>query len=121
MNFLRKWKAGTRMREYDVIILPLAEKDIINNVDYIFYDKKSPETAMCLMDGFYKTIEKLSYMPEQHEVDEDEELSKRNIHKCYYKNYKIFFYINKEQYKVYILRVLHMLVDAKSILLDMVF
>lgn len=40
------------MPEYDVIILPLAEKDIVSNTDYIFYEKKAPETALKLLRGF---------------------------------------------------------------------
>lgn len=60
-------------------------------------------------------------MPEQHEVDEDEELAAMEIRKCYYKNYKIFFYIEKEDGKVFVLRVLHMLVNAKPLLLNIRF
>ena len=41
--------------------------------------------------------------------------------KCYYKNYKIYFYVNKENETVYVLRVLHMLVDAKPLLLNLDF
>ena len=32
------------MRMYEVMILPLAEEDIINNTDYIAFEKKAPET-----------------------------------------------------------------------------
>lgn len=34
------------MRMYEVMILPLAEEDIINNTDYIAFEKKAPETAL---------------------------------------------------------------------------
>ena len=106
---------------YDVIILPLAEEDIINNTDYIAFEKQAPETALQLAMGMRNTIAKLEFMPEKHEIDEDEELAAIGIHKCYYKNYKIFFYINKEKQAVYVLRVLHMLVNAKPLLLKMRF
>ena len=106
---------------YDVIILPLAEEDIINNTDYIAFEKRAPETALQLAMGMRNTIAKLEFMPEKHELDEDEELAAMGIHKCYYKNYKIFFYINKEKQAVYVLRVLHMLVNAKPLLLKMRF
>lgn len=109
------------MPQFKVILLPLAEKDIANNTNYIFYEKEAPETAIKLLDGFKKAIAKLSFMPEQHELDEDEELAALKIRKCYYKNYKIFFYVNKEKQSVFVLRVLHMLVDAKPLLLNMRF
>lgn len=109
------------MQTYDVIILPLAERDIVRNTDYIFYEKKAPETALNLLSGFQSTISRLEQFPESHEFDEDEELAAMQIRKCYYKNYKIFFYINKEKQTVYVLRVLHMLVDAKPLLLNLKF
>lgn len=109
------------MQKYDVIILPLAEWDITNNTDYIYFEKKAPETALRLLDGFRKTIEALDFMPEQHELDEDTELAALGIRKCYYKNYKIFFYVDNDNKKVFVLRVLHMLVDAKQLLLNMKF
>ena len=39
------------MQKYDVIILPLAEHDIVRNIDYIFYKKKALETARNLQSG----------------------------------------------------------------------
>lgn len=118
---MTKWKAGIRMLKYDVITLPLAEQDIADNTDYIYYKKQAPQTALKLLKGFRQTIEALDYMPEQHELDEDEELASLGIHKCYYKNYKIFFYVDKKKQKVFVLRVLHMLVDAKPLLLNISF
>ena len=100
---------------YKVLILPLAEEDIMNNTDYIAFEKKAPETAM----GFRNTIAKIEFMPKQHELDEDEELAAREIRKCYYKNYKIYFFIDERSSTVYVLRVLHMLVNAKPLLLNM--
>lgn len=109
------------MSMYDVIILPLAEEDIANNTDYIAFEKKAPETALRLAMGLRNTIANLEFMPEQHELDEDEELATCGIHKCYYKNYKIFYYIDKEKTVVYVLRVLHMLVNSKPLLLKIKF
>ena len=85
---------------YKVQILPKAEEDICANTDYIAFAKKAPEMALQLARGFYKTIAKL-------------ESAIKGIRKCYYRRYKIYFYIDESAKKVYVLRVLHMLVDAK--------
>lgn len=74
-----------------------------------------------MLSGFQSTISRLEQFSESHEIDEDEELAAMQIRKCYYRNYKIFFYINKENQTVYVLRVLHMLVDAKPLLLNLKF
>ena len=98
---------------YKVQILPKAEEDICANTDYIAFAKKAPETALQLARGFYKTIAKLESMPEAHALDDDKELAIKGIRKCYYRRYKIYFYIDESAKKVYVLRVLDMLVDAK--------
>ena len=67
------------MQMYKVMMLPLAEEDIMNNTDYIAFEKKAPETALELAMGFRNTIAKLEFMPKQHELDEDEELAAREI------------------------------------------
>lgn len=46
------------MRMYSVIVLPMAEEDIVNNTDYIAFEKKAPETALHLAMGFRNTIAK---------------------------------------------------------------
>ena len=43
------------MRMYKVLILPLAEEDIMNNTDYIAFEKKAPGTALELAMGFRNT------------------------------------------------------------------
>lgn len=106
---------------YKVMILPMAEEDIMNNTDYIAFEKKAPETALELAMGLRNTIAKLEFMPKQHELDEDEELAAQEIRKCYYKNYKIYFFIDEKNGIVCVLRVLHMLVNAKPLLLNIGF
>ena len=109
------------MQMYNVITLPLAEDDIQGNTDYIAFVKKAPETALRMAVGFRNKIAQLEFMPEKHEFDEDEELAALGIRKCYYKNYKIYFFVDKRRNTVYVLRVLHMLVNAKPLLLNLRF
>ena len=99
--------------------MPLAEDDIINQTDYIAFTLKSPQTALNISIGIRKSIDKLLHNPVRHELDEDEELASIGIRKQYYKNYKIYYFIDEIKQTVYILRVLHMLVDSKSVLLRM--
>ncbi len=102
------------MTEYKVVILPLAEEDIVDQTDYIAFELKSPETAINMARGFQKVINGLSRFPKSHELDEDEELASYGIRKTYYKNYKIYFQIDEKRKIVYILRVFHMLVDSRE-------
>ena len=101
------------MYRYKIETLPLAEDDIANQTDYIAFELNSPETAIRIARGLRKTINSLSVFPYKHELDEDEELARYRIRKTYYKNYKIYFWIDDSKKIVYILRVFHMLVDSK--------
>ena len=105
------------MRKYQIIILPMAEDDIVRNTDYIAYDKKSPDTALKLIRGFRNAISKLEYNPNLHELDEDEELAYFGVRKHYYKNYKIYYLVSEMESVVYILGVLNMRVDSRAIIL----
>ena len=40
---------------HKVMMLPLAEADIVNNTDYIAFEKNAPETALELAMGFRNT------------------------------------------------------------------
>ena len=113
------WRSGIRMNKYSIIIEPLAEEDIIRNVEYIAYDKRSQQTALELGKGFRKQIASLALNPARHAYDDDEKLAQLQIRKHYYKNYKIYYFVDEREKKIYILRVLHMLVDSKAILLRM--
>lgn len=43
------------MKKYNIIVLPLAEDDIINQTDYIAFILKSPQTALNIFIGIRKT------------------------------------------------------------------
>jgi len=107
------------MRKYNIITLPLAEDDIMRQTDYIAFELHSSQTALNIARGIRKAIDKLLYNPVRHELDEDEELASLGIRKQYHKNYKIYYLIDEQNQTVYILRVLHMLVDSKAVLLRM--
>ena len=48
------------MQMYKVMMLPMAEEDIMNNTDYIAFEKKAPETALELAMGFVTPLPNLS-------------------------------------------------------------
>ena len=102
------------MKKYQIEITELAEQDLENAGDYIAFVLKNPAAAKNIVSGIRKQIGKLRYLPESHELDNDPVLAQQGIHKTYFKEYKIFFVINHITNTVYIIRILHMLVDSKS-------
>ena len=99
------WRRNTEMRRYQIRITELAEEDIENAGDYIAHKLKNPS-------GIRAKINSLADFPERNELDEDELLAGLGVRKDYYRNYKIYYVIEKDT--IYIVRILHMLVDSKA-------
>lgn len=63
------------------------------------------------MSGIRAKINSLVNFPEKNELDEDESLAELGVRKDYYRNYKIYYIVRENT--IYIVRILHMLVDSK--------
>ena len=77
------------MRQYQIRITELAEEDLKNAGDYIAYELKNLSAAENTVSGIRAKINSLVNFPERNELDEDEDT-------------------------IYIVRILHMLVDSKA-------
>lgn len=100
------------MKQYKIEITNLAEEDLENAGDYIAYELKNPTAVMNTVNGIRKQINSLANFPERNELDEDEVLAELGVRKDYYRNYKIYYVIDKDT--IYIVRILHMLVDSRA-------
>ena len=100
------------MRQYQIRITELAEEDLENAGNYIAYDLKNPSAAKSTVSGIRAKINSLVDFPERNELDEDELLAGLGVRKDYYHNYKIYYVIEEDT--IYIIRILHMLVDSKA-------
>ena len=100
------------MKQYRIEITELAEQDLENAGDYIAYELENPTAAVNTVRGIRKQINLLTNFPERNELDEDELLAELGVRQDYYKNYKIYYVIEEDT--IYIVRILHMLVDGKA-------
>lgn len=98
------------MKQYQIRITELAEEDLENAGNYIAHELKNPSAAENTVRGIRSKINSLADFPERNELDEDELLAGLGIRKDYYRNYKIYYVI--EENAIYIVRILHMLVDS---------
>ena len=100
------------MGQYRIEITDLAENDLENAADYIAGELKNPIAAKNTVKGLRKKINSLVYFPERNELDEDELLAEIGVRTDYYRNYKIYYIILDDT--IYIVRILHMLVDSRA-------
>lgn len=64
------------------------------------------------MNGIRAKINSLADFPERNELDEGTLLAGMGIRNAYYQNYKIYYVIDGDI--IYIVRIMHMLVDSKA-------
>ena len=100
------------MKQYKIELTNLAEQDLENAGDYIAYELRNPSAAENTVRGIRKQINSLVDFPERNELDEDEILAQLGVRKDYYKNYKIYYIVSGDT--IYIVRILHMLVDSRA-------
>lgn len=112
MLYVTDWKRNTKMRQYQIRITELAEEDIENAGDYIAHELKNPSAAENTVNEIRAKINSLVDFLERNELDEDELLAGLGVRKDYYRNYKIYYVIEGDT--IYIVRILHMLVDSKA-------
>lgn len=97
------------MQQYKIQITDLAEQDLENAGDYIAFQLKNPSAAVNTIKGIRKQINELTHFPERNELDEDVNLARLGVRMDYYKIYYIV-----ENDTIYIIRILHMLVDSRA-------
>lgn len=100
------------MKKYRIEITHLAEGDLENAVDHIANELQNPIAAQNTVKGIRKQINSLANFPERNELDEDEVLAEIGVRRDYYRNYKIFYIVEGDT--IYIVRILHMLVDSRA-------
>ena len=95
------------MQQYKIRISELAEQDLENAGDYIAFKLLNPIVAENMVKGIREQINKLEVFPASYELDDDSILAELGIHKTYYKEYKIFYTIDDNVKKIFIVRILH--------------
>ena len=106
------WRKNTEMKNYRIVITELAEQDLESAADYIAYNLNNVSAARNIVKGIRNQINSLIHFPERNELDEDKLLAELGVRKDYYKNYKIYYIIDNNT--VYVIRILHMLVDSRT-------
>lgn len=105
------------MNEYDVIITPDAEQDLVDIKDYIAYELMEPEIAIEYIRRLRDAIIKLSYSATSIKFVNDEPWHSKGIKKITAENFYVYFRIDENSNRVYVLCVIYSKRDQKKVLL----
>ena len=107
------------MGSYEIIMTPDAADDLAELRDYIAYSLLVPETALSYIQAIRKEIESLSVMPARYKTVDDEPWRSRGIRKIIVKNFYIYYRIDEDAQRVYILNVIYARRDQLKMLRQM--
>ena len=95
------------MDSYEVIITPDAAGDLTELRDYIVYTLHAHNTAISYIQAVRKEIESLSIMPARNKTLDDEPWHSRGIRKIMAKNFYIYYRIDENAGRIYVLSVIY--------------
>ncbi|MBR1649536.1 MAG: type II toxin-antitoxin system RelE/ParE family toxin [Lachnospiraceae bacterium] len=107
------------MDDFEVIITPDAEDDLIQLDDYITYELLAPETAVRYIADIKEQILSLSRSPKRYRLMDDEPWHSREVRRMNAKNFAVFYYVYEEYSEVYILNVIYQKRDLPKILSEL--
>ncbi len=80
-------------KKYDLIYLPLFEKDLANAIDYISIKLKSPQAASKLLDKVEKAILMRLFSPKSFEPYISVKRRKEKYYRIYVDNFTVFYVV----------------------------
>lgn len=105
------------MDKFRVIITPDAAANIISVKDYIALTLKEPQTALKLVRALREKIEALDSMPGAIALVPDEPWRSRGLRRILYKNFYVYYYVDVEKKRVYVMNVIYARSDQLNELL----
>ena len=93
-----------------------AEYDLLGIEYYIYKNLCNPQASKRITDGIIDTIERASINPESYPLVADELLCRMKLRMAYFDNYNIFYYYDKEENLIYIVRILYNKMDWNKLL-----
>lgn len=107
------------MDSYEIIMTNDATDNLIKLRDYIAYTLLARETALLYIKAIRKEIESLSTMPARNKVIDNEPWRTKGIRKIIAKNFYIYYRIDENAKRVYILNIIYTKRDQLTTLSQM--
>lgn len=107
------------MENYEVIMSPDAITDIVDIKNYIADVLLAPEIALSYIRALRVGIGKLSIMPSRIHLVSNEPWRSKGIRKTIVKNFYIYFRIDEDNKRVYILNIIYSKRDQLRVLSKM--
>ncbi len=95
------------MDSFQIIITPIAKTDLLEIRDYIAYVLGVPHIAIQYLQDIHDQINKLSYLADSIAPVSFEPWHARGVRKIIFKNFYIYYWINRDTNQVYVIAILY--------------
>lgn len=92
---------------YNLVITKPAENDLADILQYISKDLSAPKAANDLLDDILKCYDNISLNPLMYALCDNDRLKSKNYRKAVIKNYIMFYRVDEEKQKIYIMRFIY--------------
>ena len=98
----------------NLVIFPLAEKDIKSIYDYVSEELANPIAANNFIDDLNDTFQKMVMFPKMYPIMDNPFIKDKAVRKALVKSYLVFYKV--ETNEIQVLRVLHSRSDYQTLL-----
>lgn len=95
------------MSSYNVMIIEVAQRDLLDIFDYIAFELRDPDSTIRLLSKIRSKVKSLYDFPEQNNLISEPKYEEQKIRWCPVENYIVFYKVSKEKSQVYLIRILY--------------
>ncbi|MBQ4513257.1 MAG: type II toxin-antitoxin system RelE/ParE family toxin [Anaerolineaceae bacterium] len=95
------------MKQYKVIILSEAQRDLQKRIDYIVFVLKNKQAAKRVMLDYHQTINTLSHIAGSIRISDNELLRERNLKRLNFHKHDYYLLFKIEEDKVKVTNIFH--------------
>lgn len=95
------------MENYTVLLTPQAEQQLSAVVHYLSHELSEPDTAHALLNALESAMASLNALPNRVPLVEEEPWHSEGIRKLLCKNFLIYFWVDRDLFRVHILAVVY--------------
>lgn len=95
------------METYTVLLTPQAEQQLRAVVRYVSHELLEPDTAHALLNALENAMSSLNTLPNRVPLVEEEPWRSEGVRKLLCKNFLIYFWVDRDLFRVHILAVVY--------------
>lgn len=100
--------------DYKVVVMPNAEEDLDNHIQYLLYEKQNPQAALNVLSDFETTKDNLKYIANSLKLCENPKLQRLGYRRINFQKHNYFMLYRISHNEVVVDAIFHSLQDYEN-------